>query len=451
MGLSAALALTPALQWSERDPAREAAALETLGLWALQFTAAVALKPPGTLLLETGGSVMLFGGLPALLGQITQDLEAQGFAAVLASAPTPGGALMLARSGFTEHLQTPAALRATLPGLPALALEGAAGCAATFENLGLRTLADVLALPRDGLARRFGTHLCEELDRALGHRPDPVRTIVPPAVFHTVIALPAPAESAEAILFACQRAFRQLEGFLRAGRKAVDHLDLHLHHERSTRRDKLNTDAMIALDFFEPAITAARFSLILRERLARTTLEHRVERITLAAPQLLDAVETTAALLPAAPRPGRGLATLLERLHARLGQGTICGLEVRADHRPARATALPPLIDGNAPQTPRPAGPAPRRAKATPPAATFGPRPVWFTEPPKPLREVNGKPHHEGPLTLVAGPERIESGWWDGAPVMRDYFIAQTEARALVWIFRERREPLGWFLQGWFG
>ena len=81
----------------------------------------------------------------------------------------------------------------------------------------------------------------------------------------------------------------------------------------------------------------------------------------------------------------------------------------------------------------------------------WGPRPVWLVEPPQRIAEIGGKPHHDGPLTLVAGPERIESGWWDGEAVTRDYFIARTEARALVWIFRERGLPLGWFLQGYFG
>ena len=28
-------------------------------------------------------------------------------------------------------------------------------------------------------------------------------------------------------------------------------------------------------------------------------------------------------------------------------------------------------------------------------------------------------------LELLAGPERIESGWWDGADVQRDYYVAQ--------------------------
>jgi len=68
---------------------------------------------------------------------------------------------------------------------------------------------------------------------------------------------------------------------------------------------------------------------------------------------------------------------------------------------------------------------------------------------PKLLEEIGARPHHEGPLELLAGPERIESGWWDGGDVARDYFIARMRNEALVWIYRERGGG-GWYLHGMF-
>jgi protein ImuB len=57
-------------------------------------------------------------------------------------------------------------------------------------------------------------------------------------------------------------------------------------------------------------------------------------------------------------------------------------------------------------------------------------------------------------LKLLAGPERIEAGWWDDALAVRDYFIACNEANLLLWVYRERQgvevEEPGWFLQGFF-
>jgi protein ImuB len=69
-----------------------------------------------------------------------------------------------------------------------------------------------------------------------------------------------------------------------------------------------------------------------------------------------------------------------------------------------------------------------------------GPRPLWLLDAPRLLRE--------GDLALLAGPERIESGWWDGGEVRRDYFIARIGEGSLVWVYRERER--GWFLHGIF-
>jgi protein ImuB len=72
---------------------------------------------------------------------------------------------------------------------------------------------------------------------------------------------------------------------------------------------------------------------------------------------------------------------------------------------------------------------------------------LWLVDPPRRLAE--------GDFSLLAGPERIETGWWDGAEAKRDYFIARTGERSLAWIYRERggeREERreGWFLHGYF-
>ena len=51
---------------------------------------------------------------------------------------------------------------------------------------------------------------------------------------------------------------------------------------------------------------------------------------------------------------------------------------------------------------------------------------------------------------LLSDPERIESGWWDGADVTRDYFVAGDGSGARLWVFRERRDWTRWFLHGVF-
>ncbi len=66
-----------------------------------------------------------------------------------------------------------------------------------------------------------------------------------------------------------------------------------------------------------------------------------------------------------------------------------------------------------------------------------------------------------GPLLILAGPERLESGWWsllevaetEGQElVLRDYYVARSPHAGLLWVYRRRSagEP-AWFLQGVYG
>jgi protein ImuB len=76
---------------------------------------------------------------------------------------------------------------------------------------------------------------------------------------------------------------------------------------------------------------------------------------------------------------------------------------------------------------------------------------LWLLSEPQPLTVQDGLPYRGGPLRLVSEPERIESGWWDGEEIARDYYAALDDRGVRLWLFRERAEPHGWFLHGVFG
>jgi protein ImuB len=68
----------------------------------------------------------------------------------------------------------------------------------------------------------------------------------------------------------------------------------------------------------------------------------------------------------------------------------------------------------------------------------------------------NGHPLHRGKLQFVSGPERLETGWWDGHGIARDYYTAVSPSGAGLWIFRNRGRQGGgqeaaWYLHGIFG
>ena len=436
--LSAALALCPPLVWRDRDMAAEKAALADLAGWASRFTSQVALAQPQALLLELGGSVRLFGGLAPLLRSIVDGLADLGFHGRWGIAPTPQGALLLARSAFPDVdriAQDRTALRQRLIRLPVAVLEAAQGCLTTLEGIGARVVADLLALPRDGLNRRFGATLLDEIDRALGVKPDPRLAFVPPSRFETRMELAYPTASDDALLFVFKRLFDQLEGVLRARRAGTSTLMLTL------RLDHVAIPLVLTLSLLRPADESKHFCLLLRERLARTQLAAPVEHITVTVERMVPLYERPLSLLPDDPQQSDDLPRLLERLNARLGDEALRCLRMVPDHRPERASQTPPLHYAS--------GPRKAAEPITEEPEILNPRPFWLLTAPQPLREVSAVPHLDGPLTLLAGPERIESGWWD-ADAARDYFVAATDRLERVWVFRERKPAGGWFLHGYF-
>jgi protein ImuB len=78
-------------------------------------------------------------------------------------------------------------------------------------------------------------------------------------------------------------------------------------------------------------------------------------------------------------------------------------------------------------------------------------RPFWLLQQPLALMLRKHRPFYGSPLRLLSGPERIECGWWDGPPTVRDYFVAEGEEAACYWIYRERDgDDIRWFLHGLF-
>jgi len=373
-------------------------ALAPLAAWACQFTPKVSLEPPQELLLEVQGSLRMHGGIENFLTALRRGLDELGSQASLALASTPRAALWLAR-GKGEALE-------------ALPIEATRFELEFLNSIGVRTVGELLQLPREGLAQRCGGQVAEDLDRALGAAPEPRAFFAPPASFAATLALPAQAVHAAAILFGARRLLAQLEGLLAARHEGIRNFRLVLLHEsRSTAVD---------IGLASPARDAERLMRVLRERLDRIALTRPVEAIRLEAGGFVPLHATSAGMFGDAAAEAEGWARLAERLRARLGHDAVCGLALQPDHRPEHAW-----------RRVEPGEWDPREFH--PP----GPRPLWLLEEKK-LRE--------GEFTPLAGPERIESGWWDGDDARRDYFVARLHS-SLVWIYREDGE---WYLHGLF-
>jgi protein ImuB len=114
---------------------------------------------------------------------------------------------------------------------------------------------------------------------------------------------------------------------------------------------------------------------------------------------------------------------LAERLQARLGRDAVAGLAGVEDHRPEYSWRI--------------------RALDEPPRCTaLAHRPAWLL--PKPRRCAIEN------YEILAGPERIETGWWDGRDCRRDYFIVRDIHGSMLWAYHEYKPRRGWYLHGIF-
>ena len=397
--------------------------LSTLACWAGRYTSQVNLASDA-LRLEIGGSLRLFGGLPALLSLVRADLAAMDLRAQLAVAATPLAALWLARAGDDAVCPDLPATRVALAAVPLPALQLAPPLARRVEGFGLRRVGDLLALPRAGLGARLGKPLLLDLERALGEIADPQTCFVFPEQFEQGLELPAPVDAAPVLLFAAHRLVAALSGWLAVRNGAVREIECLIDHGHGV-------STALPLAFSAPVHAVARIERVLKERLDALSLPAPALALRLRAQAPERREHRSHALFDGAGQRHEALAELMDRLVARLGPQAVQGLACHADHRPELVS--------------RPVADKPASRPVAPP-----PRPLWLIDPPEALREVHGRPQRGGALTLATGPERIESGWWDGADARRDYFIATDSAGRRLWIFRDPRRPGGWFLHGWF-
>jgi protein ImuB len=282
-----------------------------------------------------------------------------------------------------------------------------------------------------------------ELDRACGHAPEAHAWFAPPAVFCARRELPVRADTMEALLPPARRLLMQMTGWLAARHAAVSRFCLELHHEAMRRERQAATTVAIALG--SASRDLAHLALLLRERLARVALAAPVTELCLRAEDIVPLAAPNSELFPAPLNQTESMGRLIERLASRLGGAAVSRLAIAGDHRPERCSVAFPAQDVS----------DRLRQQSDRLSEAFPARPAWLLRQPLSLSIRHDKPFYQSPLTLLAGPERIEAGWWDDEPAARDYFIACNDVHLLLWIYRERpsagqTEP-GWFLHGFFG
>jgi protein ImuB len=422
--------------------------LQRLCLSAQRFTSLVSIEEPNALLLEIKGSVKLFGSLETLHRAIDAAWQRLALSARSATAPTTLGALWLARADQQVRIEAPGLLAGVLADVPI-------GCTAwnpqwlmTLRSMGVTRLKELMRLPRAGLARRLSPAALVDLDIALARQAAPRRGFVPRERFRQRCDFEAEIETVGYLQKALEPLIDHCAQFLRERQAGVQSLELILRHR---------VIAVTRVRFGLASITSERRRLsdVLDEKLNRLELAAPVRGMELRSGPLLPLSADSLDAFVGLGGVGRDSAPqLVERLRARLGDDAVYGLRSIPEHRPEAAwQRVRELRLTDMPVTHARATSGQVRVAVQ--VADVGvadhemPRPVWLLAEPTPLSAADVGQLQRGGWVLEAGPERIESGWWDGKGVARDYYVARRTRGARWWIFQERQTQ-AWYLHGVF-
>jgi protein ImuB len=370
-----------------------------------------------------------------------------------------------------------------LADLPVSALRIDAATASAIAEVGIGTLGGVLAIPARSLASRFPPLLCRRLAELRGTVAEPV---VPPGGE----ALPQESHAFDFTVRMVDLDEQQLLGLIEGllGRclaplvaRGEGVLALQLRLEQAARVAAAPT--VIDVGLFRPTAALQHLVELVRLRLGRQRLPTEIDGVAVEV-IAAGAVSCRQRLLFGGGVGGlessdadAEVAMLLDRLAGRLGRGAVCEPQAVGDAQPEHAwiaappNGRPPPVRSPQP-VPRDGGRAVRdrvsrsgaRGYAAPRPVPAGRRPLWMSPKPVPLDGLEGDVTAiapEGPpvrfrlgdvlhrVTQAHGPERIETAWWRGPTVRRDYYVVETDSGERFWLFRRLRDG-GWFLHGMF-
>ncbi len=462
--LTDARALVSDLAVQDADPAADEKALEKLSRWCGRYTpwTTPCTEESGTdgVFLDITGCAHLFGGEQALLEDLRNRLAAWGIRARMAVADTAGAAWGAARFGRQALTVVPPRQHRdyVLP-LPVSALRLEPETVEALHRMGLKTIRDLLALPRAPLVQRFGRTLARRLDQIFGKENEPINPQAPHVPYRAKQVLAEPILHTDHIAVAIGRLAQDLIRALNRDGQGARQLKLLLY-----RVDGYVSSLVVGTA--RPSNDPVHLARLFSEKLDRLASDFDagfgIEVISLEAlvtdplppAQLSHQTSDTSAGTRAAETPE--FHQFLDRLSNRFGVAQVNFLEPRASHIPERAVAFVPAAEKQAEG-------GDWRARSYSEAG----RPVMLlacAEPIEVIAEVPEGPPHRFQwrrvtyrVTQTTGPERIAPEWWrdkeNANP--RDYYCLQDEGGRRFWVYRDGfykpdTPAPRWYMHGFF-
>ena len=458
MALTDARAIHPGLSVGTANLEADARALTQLALWCQYYTPLTRADPPDGLCLDLTGCIALFGSEEDLLSALIQRLARGGLTARAALAPTLGAAWALARYGQNpKETITNNQLTESLANLPVAALRLELPTVTALHKVGLKQIGDLLGRPRAPLTARFGPHLLQRLDEALGKTEESLNSTEAPTAYHTTCRFAEPITALPAIEKAIQHLIHSLTLSLAQDGKGTSHLELKLFQPDNTVQALSTRTSSLTRD-------AAHLAHLLTQRLDKLSdtggFGFEAARLAALTAEPLHEDQNTLNTELGGQTIAGDTVCLIDRLMGRFGPQSVTHFVPHASYLPERAFTLRAAA-GQKPLSSSPIVHSPTLAPMARPLLLFHrPEPVTalFEIPDGPpirfkWRRVS---HH---IARADGPERIAPEWWRPEAATRaqtrDYFRIETTDGRRFWLFREGLferpgDTPAWFVHGLF-
>jgi protein ImuB len=475
MPLAEAKSLVRALVIQPHAPQQDSQALLKLAEACERFSPSVALEEgdePESLLLDVSNLAHLLGTDAELANQVEAFLIDRGYRVQIAVAETVGLAWAVAH--FIPVFQPPLKSPVVVPGepastggalcklhaqLPVEALRIAENTAALLHQLGIEAVGQLLPLPRAGLSSRFGSQLLRRLDQLTGAVPEVIVPHRAPAALEVGCALEHPTADRAVLTHVLAQLTEQLAGHLAARDQGAVLLVCMLQCAGGQT-------VPLRIGLVEPSASGPQLMELVDLHLETLVLADEVVHVEIRAAVVGRLGERQGELFADQwPSDPHQLAVLVNRLSSRLGSGQVLRPELRPSSLPERAFRYVPATGRKDKETRRQGDREKRQSQLSPclplslSPCLAAARPLLLYPEPRLVEVICVAP--DGPpqavwldarrerITQHWGPERIETRWWAGASVRRDYYRVITESGDGLWIFRRLADGR-WFLHGLF-
>ena len=427
LSVSTALALCPELQLLPRQPEQEQQSLQQLALLCYRFSPIITVHSDCGLWLEISGCYQLFKGYDSLLQQLYSRLQAQGITATNGIGRNPLAAQLICQADFETELPSTRQLQQRLLSTDLHHLKTSAKQQQIFKQLGLKTLGDLLALPRSALSRRFDAALMLYIAQLNNDKPFNAPRFQPANSFRDLIQNPQGIFNKESLLFPMKTLLQNLCHYLMARHCYCQEIEWRFE-------PLIGEPAQMRIQLSGSQNNWSSLLMLSRLQLERLELPRSIEQIVLFSDQFIEAPKGRVNLDLFGDNSGAQQSNeLIDSLNARLGIEALSQPVLNQDYLPEQASTL--LAPGEQAETA-----TSDRAKA--------PQPVWLLTEPAPVQVRNQQLHWHQPLNIISGPERLCGNWWQGEQ-QRDYYLACDNKGARYWLFREASNQR-WFVHGLF-